>query len=604
MPKNTINSLSPNYRDFLFDLNLISDTVINNKLKGLLSDVGEPVSDLYLSPSVKDQKYSLSQLGDLQLDVNNQQNTFVGTPEDYQRYSVNYINASNGNPVIYYTNAYKDASGVISESKRTIVNGLDVSTFNTSKNEYFDKDKQYIVDLNTEFTTKQQKKSYLDEKGNLNVGGPSTQPYDIVGSALNGGIGFNKNGIVTNSDVRSSLVGRVLSATGAINDTDLGIIAGKQLLLALSNNAAMKLQKETLGKVNTDIFSYIKGDAGFLKPNYEITVPVGKLAKVADFIGDLAGFQIPKSIIDENATIYSFDKNLDPLKINSIARANSLLENTGKGQIVSLFKQLKTNLKANSVVGGLRQGYAPGYSNDKMNSKDEIQPYTYLPESNLDDSFDILKNPFKRVTDSPDSGFGKEFYDASKYDADRDDGTNNNGFIWGDKKWNKASLQVNNDIDKANELFTEKDKKSLLYKTKKMFQSNNMTTLVSGRRIEASDGMIQNVVHGNMSKGSGVLSKTGVAGTYDDNMFCRTWSPVRKYDQVVDLQKHRGLDRNAGNYERDSKQVGLSTLEDTGFVKIAKYSDETSSDIKNYMFSIENLAYDKAIECETGPTGG
>ena len=119
-------------------------------------------------------------------------------------------------------------------------------------NLYIDKTKQIdmadFITLTTSDVT-QQTQGYLDTYGGLNLGGSGAiQAINVLGSVLNGqGVGISKSGPVTNFDIRSSLAGRVLGASGLINDTKLGTIGGQQLVLALANNAAFNIQQELLG---------------------------------------------------------------------------------------------------------------------------------------------------------------------------------------------------------------------------------------------------------------------------------------------------------------------------------------------------------------------
>ena len=110
--------------------------------------------------------------------------------------------------------------------------------------------------VNNSFSYNQKNGGYLNENGGLNIGGPSTDTLDAVGSFLTQkGFGLGNDGIDSQFDIRSSLAGRVLGATGAINDTPLGIIGGQQLLLALGQKAAFNVQKEILGKkkINNEV---------------------------------------------------------------------------------------------------------------------------------------------------------------------------------------------------------------------------------------------------------------------------------------------------------------------------------------------------------------
>lgn len=84
-----------------------------------------------------------------------------------------------------------------------------------------------------------------------------------------------------------------------------------------------------------------------------------------------------------------------------------------------------------------------------------------------------------------------------------------------------------------------------------------------------------------------------------DNTYCRSWTTLDRYDKVSKLVRHRGLDKTYP-YRHQAEH---SVLDDNGFVKIAPYSDD-NSEIKKYMFSIENLAWSDnvgdLIPCEQG----
>ena len=106
------------------------------------------------------------------------------------------------------------------------------------------------------------------------------------------------------------------------------------------------------------------------------------------------------------------------------------------------------------------------------------------------------------------------------------------------------------------------------------------------------------------------MSADALAGntSEDDNVFCRTWSPVRKYNNVQDLQKHSGLIGGQNFPNRpNANNLKSSVLNSTGFVNIGPTTDEEGNldDIKRYMFSIENLAWaddlTNLLECEKGP---
>ena len=492
-----------------------------------------------------------------------------------------------------------------------------------------------------------QKGSYLTENGKLNVEGtPSDDALGTLSSLINGGVGINSNGsglgVVNNIDVRNSIVGRALTAGGK-NDTNLGIIAGERLAISLANNTLFKLQKETIGKVNLDIFSYFDNNSSnnkFIKPNYEITVIGGgfggTVGKYADFLGDLAGFTLPMSQM--KTEFFSFDDDLKPTLIGNIARANGMIETTGKGQVLALFRNMQANINNSNFS---RQGYSPGFErreNILFGSWDapKFNIYAYGDET----TGEILENTNygnSRWTDVDGSGFEGDYFRYKTIGSAGNTGNNSSGtesdFIWADETINIDKNQGESLIADADEIFgyspedgevnsqNQTNRKSILYKTKELFKNSYIQTMVNGHVTMAEESQIQSAVLGNgmMSKGNAALTSAALRGEFTDktNIFCRTWTPMDKYDQVADLVRHKALYKNGGDYTRNGKLSEFSVLENTGFVKIAKYFKETNQSSKRYMFSIENLAWIGSTEevnpistltylinCEKGPNGG
>lgn len=493
-----------------------------------------------------------------------------------------------------------------------------------------------------------QKEGYLDANGKLNVGGPSTEPFNTISSLLHGGVGFNKNGstisVINNNDIRNTIVGRTLTATGLINDTQLGIVGAERLAISLANNAAFKAQKETIGRVNLDIFSYIDGKKDdFIVPNYEITIPAGKFGKTLDFLGDLAGFTMPRSQMKTD--FFSFDDTFTPTLIGNIARANGMLETTGKGQVIALFRNIQASLSNSNFI---KQGYTPGFVSKRVDGEDAVIPNVYAygnTDGEILENHDLKKadsaqydnskgigNGNGRWTDTDGSGFEGEYFNFKTNGNGGNFGTGTESdFIWSDKTVNIDKNEDNNLITIADDIFgpsptdgetnslNQPNRKSILYKTKELFKNGNISTMVNAHAIPTNKSQIQSAVleNGLMSKGNAALTKSALNGDFRDKskIYCRTWTPMDKYDQIADLVRHRKLDSDGGNYKRRSPLSEFSVLENTGFVKIARYvSDEGS--VKRHMFSIENLAWmgqdgkpggNPSLDlapCEIGPFGG
>tara|TARA_R110000803_G_scaffold74903_2_gene139015 strand:+ start:14813 stop:19117 length:4305 start_codon:yes stop_codon:yes gene_type:complete len=518
------------------------------------------------------------------------------------------INASlatlNLSPNVYaptletYTNNYVPANGPFL--------GGNIREFVTGRNMFLDVPKQTRTVIGTTSVSTQHT-SYIDYSNAFIGGSQATQLVNVIGSALGGGgVGFDPNSgnPVPDFDVRSSLAGRALTATGLIDDTRLGQISPKYLTAAIGNNIAFNLQEETLGVVNTSIASLAAGGS-LIAANNRITVSD---SGVLNIIERMTGAKLPSSSM--NTDIFSHDTK-KYIGTSNIDRANGMLKNTGSGTINNLFKNINSNIQV-GFVGG-RQGYAPKF-NANGNEISDYQLYA------LDDGDGKVKDILIQSPDnSPipqssynlqgminNSGFQQGPTTIYNHHVEAKD-TGFSKFIWSDDKYNK--LAAESDIALNGNDFTEK--KSILFKTQELFNSGKMRTLVNGKGVQANIGIGEFDETSNtheiggqryMSKGSGVLKNGGNNLGKDinpDEIFVRAWSPVDKYDQYKDLQKHSSLskDGRVDNVDVDSSVLGLN-----GIVKIAPHKN---NNIQKFMFSIENLAWDgetnKLLDCEKGP---
>lgn len=470
----------------------------------------------------------------------------------------------------------------------------------------------------------QQLESYLDEYGGLNLGqSGSIRAADILGTTLNGqGIGIGQGGLETNFDIRASLAGRVLTATGLLNDTKLGVIAGQQLALSLANNATFNVQQELLGKLNVsdNILSLFKNGtlAGF-RPDYKITVPTSTGGKILDYAERILGFQIPRSYLPESGSIFQTESG----PISNIDRANQMLDATGKGQIRALALQFEANLNGTSSFdkpsnSHFRTGYSPRYQKgsegDFIVSGQVPKLYAFndapnsgfvYPFASSDDIIPELNwNRDKMIEESGFGGFDNNTYSV------------NDGRPFATKfSWNSGDGNNVNGIDNFDEFVG--DKKTILGKTQKLFNSVGMKSLLSvkGDKKVTTKSQIQSSVspNGFISKGSGVLSGSKFnsdgslrlgSGDTPDNTFCRSWTSYNRYDTMGKLIRHRGLNQNedggeiikqGGKLSGWRQNTAGSVLDDNGMVKIAPYKTDNltrqATAPKKYMFSIENLAW-------------
>jgi hypothetical protein len=604
---NTINSVSPSFRDFLLNKNLISDTISNNGLEGLLDGIGVPYGGIGVFPESVQPSVDILEDGEFYKDLNLVSNKFQGNDDDYRLVSI--INQSTSNPstsAIIYSSSYVDNGGLLNETLNAKPTGPfqggDIREFNTSKNLYDDAEKRILVNFDDISTPSVKYTNYLDLNSSI-----VNSAIDVLSTIFNGDtVSTNNSKLVPSFDLRAALIGRNLAGSGVNSDTPLGQAGAKYLALSLANNMAFNLSQETVGNINLSPLNIIKnGGKGIIVPNYDITVPSGKLGKVVDFGAKILGFEVPVSLLSMGASIFQKEN-----PISNIDRANAQLLNTGKGQVVSLFNNISENTfkagykdervvknELNSNVYAF--GTGDGKIIDFLNNNVDLNGDGTISYDEYDINTPISQSNYRLSGLINDSGFGE----AS-------DGVMNDGgvpFSWADDKANRDSF--------SNAYFNEP--KSLLYKTQNLFRSNKMRSIISGHGGDGTHGKSQiesSIQLGLISKGSGALSNQAVIGfplspneANDQNpadVFCRTWTTLDRYEQVLDLQKSSGI--NTDTVYRKGYTDGDSVLGDNGFVKVGSYKgDVNNNNIKNYMLSLENLAWSddltNLLNCEIGP---
>ena len=371
---NDINSVSPSIRDFLLNRNLIlSDTITQNGLSAVAGGLGG-LSPVETFPNAVQASENIEISSEGYRDSQIVKNPYSST-DDVQFASISNQNVNTGNlppntPSVEY-GSY--VASTTEDSKFANVSD-DARDLQTLKNRYISSEDMVSATIvNNSFAYNQTDGGYLDEHGNLNIGGPSTDTLDAVGSVLTQkGFGLGDDGLLTQFDIRNSLAGRVLGATGAINDTPLGIIGGQQLLLALGQKAVFNAEREILGKVNLQPFSLITGSS-LINPNYAISVRSTTGGKIVDTISEIGGYEHPNSVVNPEASIfqdskipfYNFTHIIDP---GSTDRNKTLIENTGKGQATVLYNSLNQNT------------YKPDYTVDGDSTVGVIDPLIYKGE--------------------------------------------------------------------------------------------------------------------------------------------------------------------------------------------------------------------------------
>ena len=280
---------------------------------------------------------------------------------------------------------------------------------NTSLNRYVPEEGFQNTVINTEAlsdpTDTTQQKPYLDSNFKLNMGNSAAKSAaDIFGSVLQGqNIGLGDDPVrgltpVSSYDLRSSLVGRILGGTGAMEDTKLGLIGAQQLGRALQNNVLFNLQDETVGRLNLNAFNLLKGGDIFT-PNYEITVPKGGLGKILDFASRVTGFEVPISIIGAGASIFQSEA----IGLDGRSRNEELVKFTSAGQNAVRTENLDQNkYQPYHFAASDTSGY--DQLEDTLQAKAFESGTTIADESVIDDNGLVKVSPLRRggaIDDDP-----------------------------------------------------------------------------------------------------------------------------------------------------------------------------------------------------------
>lgn len=598
---NGINDISPSLRDNLLNRNLIlSDTILNSGLVGLAVGLGYP-AQIETPPSAVQASESIEDNGQFYRDLNLINNPYKSQDDleqiDINTYSV--VNIGNlppgSSPVEYQQN-------VGSENEN--------STFNTSadearsqmlKNKYFDASLVYKVNLNT-----------------ISVSTSHGGAYDYKANVLSRNIEALANAV--------NLGGVAQQTPNVTDNTPLSQIGATQLVNHFGYNAAFGAAQNSLGHINLNPLSLLQGN-DILIPSYQITIPKGQEQSAVDFGAKVLGFETPVSQLDQSSSIFASES---PGTTN-IARANSMVVNTGKGQVLALIDNLNQNKYRPTITddrqrenitkgetgtnGGLYvfEGNEVGTVRNLLDATPDFIP-TEGPTTIFDAQLPTPESEFElnhgKITSELDGGFNSEFDDLTNrdfgfFDSEvRDFGeAATTKFTWTDDKNKKGEeLGVYSRSDMTN-------KKSLLYKTQSLFNTNRTRNLITakGDILNMSNEVTTGVLVGStqfISKGSGVKSQAALEGTATEpeDVFCRVWTTFDRYNQVQDLQKNDGINGQVGL--RVGSRTELSILDETtsGFARISPYASEP--DVKRFMLSLENLAwndhYSLLPPCEKG----
>jgi hypothetical protein len=396
-------------------------------------------------------------------------------------------------------------------------------------------------------------------------------------------------------------------------DTKLGLIGSEALSdhfrRNLSNNAG-QIASEYL---QTSPFRLLQ-DGNPLRLPYDITVPKSAIGKVGLFLEKLTGSYVPFSFLPDDA----FNINRKS-QFSQSEQTKILLEYTGAGQKEALYTHLRTLENEN--------GYTPTLQNEKGEFIVKDNQYVYIgsdapePFTNLSDfnAETVVLEDFEFVTDKLGTQIKRFKYKETVYDPIY--GVNSiiknetvpnlisssEDFFYNEDETKNAPFNKNN-IAAVWDATTENkfNSKSLLFKTKEIVNStrnNKVGPFISS--VEKDFDIIQNGKQVKISRGDAVTAKAGwfvdegpanEAYIVSKGDFFRVFTKERKHTKLNRAISSRGL------FRENSK---LSVLGDNGLLNFAPtYRSSTGANLKNYMFSIENLAWEGFTngleDCEKG----
>jgi len=493
-------------------------------------------------------------------------------------------------------------------------------------------------------------KSVVDGLVNNNTYGPSNF-IDITNlDEIGPDTGFNEYKTFAGGDFRSSILGRQLGfgpGAGIEYESNLADIGKDQRKFNVKERIKLNFVDETVGRINLDPFGLLSGQDLFMK-DYTITRPPGFGGKAASFTASLVGFNLPRSVIPQDANI-SVPGYSDTLLKYTSNGTKSLLYDAiilnkwgpkfGKGETAT---EPKTKVgkfisKVSNVINDIIDGfsgagdqpttisYTDPIITDIEEQTEREKPLVDKLNSGVKKLIDGLINKQKEPTIPTESikpsilidptvngNLGYNMGDGTYGSEYKNDDEFNKPGITPQYSTRFKTIQPNN-----TEPELTSDKNTLLWKPN---NGNNTTkrgllkftqNLINdggednsaGRYIGKanSDNNIdtnKNNRHKEWSQGNRVKS-------IDNSVYCRSWSVRNPYSKLEDTIRHESL-RRADVFKT------LSILEDNGMPKIVPYKEDYVSvdNPAKYMLSIENLAWQGTNELyalhkiERGPNGG
>lgn len=444
-------------------------------------------------------------------------------------------------------------------------------------------------------------------------------------------------------------------------DSNLARIGATQLKEEFLNRIAQETYQETLGRINAldaldDPFRLLgiaRGREGVIERNYRISVPDTIVGKGLNFISRISGVYVPyswipgdffaledrQSFINQavNAVTGLFDRN-GRLELPTTKTGYDIfLQNTGAGQQ----QQLSGSLRLNRYIPDYKLNFIGEPNLLFPNPNYYIGSRTQEVSSVVSPADELPLNQDGSKSQSPVKGYGEI---AKIYEGENNFkfGLNSSSFydkfnsLGGGFSWITNNSPLFEKQGKDGEIYTDSvsreesmiwdfgtqsdsytfTKGSILYNTQELVNAaENLQGVKKLQHVGTAINQVSKVFFdGNreITKGSRVLKYVDENNQIVGKEYCRLFTKDRPYFYMGNLQKTDGI-TNA------NRRFGYSVLDNTFNLNITPNKGEdstnlTNTNVKKYMFSIENLAwrtsskkgftYDDLPLCERGPNGG
>jgi outer membrane protein OmpA-like peptidoglycan-associated protein len=449
--------------------------------------------------------------------------------------------------------------------------------------------------------------NYLDYINN--VYGTNNSLINILGGIVSGegvSLSLNSNsdvGIISNFDIQSVLAGRIISTLTGY-DTPIGTFGIKAAAVTMLNNITSKAEKLTfnletslLSKFNLND-SYINYDTSIsINPNeptkiFGISTTTDILNGIEDIL-DIKKNTLTNKKLSQRASIYSLE-NGNVITSDSILsnltsgnNTNQLISSTGKFGVSILYDLLNQNL------------YLPNYENDSRFKNFGLNSNMFSNYYNLFNNYEIgfdSNNPSDVIERAKNNNTYKTWLNKG------DTLTNSNSSITAFTPITNDNIFQSNQISSYDAngkpifIFPNSGRlKSLLDKTNILFTQGKINTMISSYSYYDKNETINNdeiqssydPVFG-ISRGRNLLRKD--SSIINNNPYCRVWTWQNQYNKFQNTIRHGNISNQVYPFRINNNALkNYSALDsNNGIVNIAPYDSTT---IKNYMFSIENLAW-------------